>query len=556
MTRWTDRAAQAWLRITWRVWVWRLARATRAPMRQQQRLLARILRTNKDTRFGRAHGFERIRGHADFIARVPVADYETLRPYVQSQIEHGEPALTAESPQHYLRTSGSTGLPKDIPATPRHLRQLRAWQRRSVAAQERLYPAAFAGALLAINSPAVEGRLGNGKPYGSASGLLVGGTPGALRGKFVLPAAVLAIDDALLRQQTILRLALARSDLTYIGTANPSTVLVLLRVYAAHAPQLLEDLRSGSFWRMNDLPVAVRRQLRSRLRADPARADTLATLHHQHDTVGLADLWPELKLVVTWTCASAGVAAQVLRSQLPAGARLHELGYIASEFRGTVTLGRRAGSGLPTYDTHFFEFVERGLWEQGQPRFLTLDELRKGAEYFVIVTTGSGLYRYFIDDIVRVTGFLHRMPLLEFRQKGRGVTSITGEKLYEAQVLTAVQRALAALDCQQRFAVMLADVAAAGYLLYVETDGLHHPPVAELAQAVDAQLQALNIEYHGKRHSGRLGKVAAHWLAPGTEGAYRADAVRRGQREGQFKPVALAYAGKFDFDLAPYVERS
>uniref|UniRef100_UPI0035615C80 GH3 family domain-containing protein n=1 Tax=Immundisolibacter sp. TaxID=1934948 RepID=UPI0035615C80 len=80
MIRLADWAARTWLRLCWRVWAWRLVLATRAPMRRQRRLLARILRTNRDTTFGRAHGFDRIRSHADFIARVPVGDYETLRP--------------------------------------------------------------------------------------------------------------------------------------------------------------------------------------------------------------------------------------------------------------------------------------------------------------------------------------------------------------------------------------------------------------------------------------------------------------------------------------------
>jgi len=71
---------------------------------------------------------------------------------------------------------------------------------------------------------------------------------------------------------------------------------------------------------------------------------------------------------------------------------------------------------------------------------------------------------------------------------------------------------------------------------------------------VDTALQALNIEYRSKRESGRLAPPLAHWLAPGTEEAYRRECVRQGQREGQFKPVALAYRAKFAFDLNAHVE--
>lgn len=71
---------------------------------------------------------------------------------------------------------------------------------------------------------------------------------------------------------------------------------------------------------------------------------------------------------------------------------------MSSEFRGTVTLGRNASSGLPTLDTHFFECVERNLWDRGKYEFLTLEHLRKGVDYYVVVTTPSRFYRYFMNQ--------------------------------------------------------------------------------------------------------------------------------------------------------------
>ena len=49
-----------------------------------------------------------------------------------------------------------------------------------------------------------------------------------------------------------------------------------------------------------------------------------------------------------------------------------------------------------------------------------------------------------MNDLLDVTGFFHQTPLLRFVQKGRGVTSLTGEKLYEAQAIEAIQDAAAA----------------------------------------------------------------------------------------------------------------
>lgn len=531
----------------------RIAAAAHNPMRTQYALLAVILKRNRATTFGRKHGFEKIDDYVAFAKHVPVQEYEGLRPYVQAEVEHGEQALTMASPTHYLRTSGTTGKPKDIPLVRSHLRQLRRINRLSVSSQHRICPAAFEGSILVITSPATEGQLANAKPYGSASGIVSGSTPALVREKFVIPASVLTITDSQVKYLLILRLALARRDITYLGTANPSTVLALMKLYRENEDALIADLRTGGFFLADRVPAPVLTALQSRLRPDPSRAAQIAKLRERNASRRIAELWPELRLVVTWTCASAGIAAAALRAELSPHTRVHELGYVSSEFRGTVTIGRRAGSGWPTWDTHFFEFVEKERWDRGEPEFLTLDQLQKGFDYYVIVTTPSGLYRYFINDLVRVNGFLHRMPLLKFMQKGKGVTNITGEKLYESQVLAAVRPSLAQLGRIPRFVMMLADEAAHLYRLYVETDDGEKPQSRVLAQMVDAQLRSLNVEYDAKRESGRLDAVVAAWLLPGTEEAYKQASVQQGQREGQFKVIALAYKQKFTFDLDAFV---
>jgi sterol desaturase/sphingolipid hydroxylase (fatty acid hydroxylase superfamily) len=532
---------------------WRIARAVRDPMRVQQALLARILEENRDSVFGRKHTFGETRDYDAFVRRVPVSDYEALRPYIEAEIERGENALTHTPPARYVRTSGSTGKPKDVPLTAEHLGALRRIHETAVAFQYRSCPGAFDGSILAIVSPACEGLLASGKPFGSASGIVAGDTPAPVKEKFVLPAEVFAIADSRLKYLVILRLALAQRDITYVGTANATTLLVLLTLYRRHYPALIEDLRRGTFFLVDEIPGPLVAAIWSRLHACPERADELARLHAKPAEPRIADLWPEVRVVVTWTCASAGTAVSALRRELAPRTRVLELGYVASEFRATITLGCRAGGGLPTLDTHFFEFVERDRWDRGEPEFLTLDRIRKGQDYYIIVTTLSGLYRYFINDLVRVTGFLHKTPLLRFVQKGRGVTSITGEKLYECQVLDAVRGAVSDTGRALRFVIMLADEETRAYRLYIESDAGPRPAAQALGDIVDARLARLNIEYRAKRESERLGPVDAHWLDVRAGDAYKEFCVARGQREGQFKPIALAYRKGFGFDLDRYV---
>lgn len=532
----------------------RISRAARDPMRIQRALLAGILRENHATTFGRQHGFDTIGSYNEFARRVPVHDFERLRPYIDAQLLRDEKALTEDAPVRYARTSGTTGAPKDVPLTGADLKALQNTQRQAVAFQYRACPDAFAGGIMAIVGAAHEGTLSNGKPYGSASGIIAGNTPAAVRAKFVLPAASLAVADSRVKYLLVLRLALARPDITYLGAANATTLLSLIKLYREHQTAIIDDLRKGTFFLADQLTPEVRAEIEPLLGARPERALELAELHAANREPRIADLLPELRLVVTWTCASAGISVGALRVELSPRTRIMELGYVSSEFRGTITLGRRSGSGFPTLDTHFFEFVERRQWEADEPEFLTLDQIRKGVDYYIIVTTRSGLYRYFINDLVRVRGFLYKTPLLQFVQKGKGVTNITGEKLYEAQVLAAVQTAMAELRCTPRFVMMLADEQARNYRLYVEAASGPRRDSDSLAARVDAKLRASNIEYGAKRESERLGALQARWLAADTIEAYKRDCVARGQREGQFKTVALAYRRDFAFDLEAFVE--
>ena len=212
-----------------------IARLRRDPMRAQRAVLARIVHENANTAFGRRHGFAAIDTLDAYRARVPVQEYEALRPYVAAEMERGEAALTTEPPQQYARTSGTTGKPKDIPLTPSHLRALRCIQKAAVAFQFRTCPEAFEGGIVAIVSPPVEGTASNGKPFGSASGVVARSTPRLVRDKFIVPPEVLTITDSRLKYLTILRLAIARRDVTYLGSANATTMLTLAKLFREHA---------------------------------------------------------------------------------------------------------------------------------------------------------------------------------------------------------------------------------------------------------------------------------------------------------------------------------
>src|SRR4029077_12367009 len=108
------------------------------------------------------------------------------------------------------------------------------------------------------------------------------------------------------------------------------------------------------------------------------------------------------------------------------------------EGRGATPLVNAGAGGVVSLTSHFFEFVPAEQRESADPQFLTCDELEANREYYVYFTTSGGLYRYDINDLVRVVDFYRNTPVIEFVRKGQGISSITGEKLTESQVTAAL----------------------------------------------------------------------------------------------------------------------
>ena len=402
--------------------------------------------------------------------------------------------------------------------------------------------------MFAVTGAAVEGHMPGGTPYGSASGLLYQNQPKLLRARYVLPAELTAIENYEDRYLSMAAFAVSESRVTVAAMPNSSTLLRLLDIVNRRADQLLRLVADGL------LPGGVPSGIGATFTPQPRRAAALGRRLETTGKLSYADIWPRLAGLVTWTGGSCGVAIRNLAPTLTTGCAIIELGYVASEVHGTVNVDPRRNLCLPTLDHTFFEFVPRADWEAGtQWEFLDLSDLEEGEDYYVIVTTADGLYRYDMNDIVRVNGRVHDTPTLEFLQKGKGVTSITGEKLHEIQVLRAVSDALGETGIEAEFFIALADAARAGYTLYLEPRG-DVAVAPRLAGQIDERLRTANIEYDGKRASGRLAELRTRWLKPRTGDAFREHRVAGGQRDTQFKYLHLQLADECGFDFEPYQE--
>ncbi len=124
----------------------------------------------------------------------------------------------------------------------------------------------------------------------------------------------------------------------------------------------------------------------------------------------------------------------------------------------TLPISDSGSAGILALDENFYEFIPESEIASPSPTLLTCAELEEGSSYYLILTTPGGLYRYDINDVVRVAGFFNRTPLIEFVRKGRDVTNITGEKLHVNQVIQAMAQAQSAADIAVQHFRACADV--------------------------------------------------------------------------------------------------
>lgn len=96
------------------------------PIKTQERVLLDLVQKAKNTAFGRDHDFANIKSYADFVLRVPIHDYEGLRPYVDRVVAGESDVLWKGKPLYFSKTSGTTSGIKYIPISkesmPTHIK--------------------------------------------------------------------------------------------------------------------------------------------------------------------------------------------------------------------------------------------------------------------------------------------------------------------------------------------------------------------------------------------------------------------------------------------------
>ena len=272
-----------------------------------------------------------------------------------------------------------------------------------------------------------------------------------------------------------------------------------------------------------------------------SRARRLQSLIKHDGALRPKEYWPRLQLIGCWKGGSAGVRLKEFAGWFGKTTPVRDLGYMASEAQMTLPVFDSGSAGILAVDKNFYEFIPETEINASAPTILTCSELEEGNLYYIVLTTPGGLYRYDINDVIRVAGFYNQTPLIEFVRKGRDVTSITGEKLHVNQLIGAMKRAQSAAGVAVQHFRACADVEKSLYVLSVELDGVmpSRQSLVQLLQELDAGLQELNVEYAQKRESGRLFAPVLCVMKPGWFERKAQAILQGGGRDTQFKAQLL-----------------
>lgn len=486
----------------------RFRRAAHYPLAAQSAGLLARLRANADTAYGRRFGFAQIRSVSEYQAKVPITGYEALEPYIE-RIAAGEAAVLTREPVLMLeRTSGSTRGPKLIPYTRSLLAEFGAFTDPWLFDLHLHRPRLVGTTSYWSVSPVARA------PETSPGGLPIGFSDDteyfgpiarfALRQLLTVPKEVTRLSMEAWRFETARHLV-EDERLGLISVWNPSFLLLLLDYIEAERERLLAALSPAR------RPVAARALAEERLHA--------------------RRLWPRLQLVSTWADGEAARPLARLRTRLP-GVEFQAKGLLATEGAVSFPLLAHPEGGVVPASGPFLEFID--LEDEGSPPRL-VHELQRGGRYGPVLTTGGGLYRYRLMDVVECTGHVGELPLVRFSGRLDQVSDLVGEKVSAGEVQAALAAASSRLQLRPSFALLAPGPGEPlGYVLYLEGVDAR---AAELAAFVEARL-CEGHHYKYARDLGQLGPVQAVLVKDGAR-RYLTALVAAGARLGDIKQEVL-----------------
>jgi len=362
----------------------------------QAKLLLSLIDTAKKTLFGRTYDFENIRSVEDFQAKVPVADYEDLKPYIEKVKRGQRDILWTETPEYFAKTSGTTSGSKYIPISKEGMPfQVKGAQSALFHYIAKKNNADFvSGKMIFLQgSPELEEVFGI--KTGRLSGIVAHHIPNYLQKNRLPSWETNLIDDWETKVDKIVE-ETEKENMTLISGIPPWLIMYFEKLIEKNGKKIKQ-------------------------------------------------IFPNLQLIVT-----GGVNYEPYREKMEEllGDKVDIVQtFPASEgffaFQDDYT---KEGLLLLTNHGIFYEFIPLEQYGKPDAQRLTLKDIELNKDYALILTTNSGLWAYSIGDVVR---FIDKNPhriLVSGRTKH--FTSAFGEHVIAFEVEEAVKATVEKLSAQ------------------------------------------------------------------------------------------------------------
>ena len=521
-------------------------RFTSIPFETQEKILLQIMDENKDTEYGKKIGFKDVHSIEDFQRIVPLSTYDTYDNYVERMLNGEENLMMARKCKRYCSSSGSVGKPKVLPKSGKDLWNMqcmgfaatpacaaRWFKEKGMKFPKQIGPVA----VILTGHPMKDGKMCNGAgqvpfTYLKPISKFFMTTPN----DFMYPENEDAVDSTYFH----LRFALQRRDLTFLGSMVVTLLTTMFDYLEKNWELICNDIEKGTIDPSIKCPPELREKWNKKFKPMPERAAEI----RRECAKGFDDpiakrIWPDFVWSYGMVGSNLAFYVEKLRKHI-GDAPIHNMGYAAAEGYMAMPVELDVNDYVLLPRSIFFEFIPIDDPECERP--LTMKEIEVGKEYELVVTNFSGLYRYQIEDVVRVTGFYNKTPKIEFLYRNNLAMNIANEKTTTQMVDWAAAKAQEQVGVKFKGYSFYADTAhdPVRYMLLAEPEEkLSEEKIKEFEKALDEWLNESNEKYFKYRRWGMIGEPKLAILKDNTYDDYRDYLKKQGKVLNQIKPVTV-----------------
>ncbi len=505
---------------------------------KNEQLLMEIIRKNSETEYGKKYGFQSIDTPNKFKNSVPLTEYEDYKGYIERMAKGEENILTSEKVEYFGISSGTTGSQKLIPVTKSMLRTISAYMGLLTQAvlYENLSKTWSYGRGLNMISMCSSGESEAGIAISAGTSKGMSSMEKVTPYIWTTPVEVLKLNGKEEINYLHLLFALMDRNLMYISAAFIPSILDLLRYLEKKWPDLVRDIATGTISPLVRIPVDLRHNLQGKMHPDPERAAELEKEFNSGFDRIVTRIWPKCAFV--WGVAGAGFKVYLEKVKKYTGDLPVYSGiYAATEGVIGIEMGLDKAVYTAAPGSVYYEFIHIDDCDNKDITTYSLEELKIGEKYEVVITNSAGFYRYRLGDVVKVVGYRDKSPELEFLYRKNQLISINAEKTSEQAVHQSVIETIKQLEVDLVDYTVMADidVSPGRYVFFIEANNWEDINKAEAEELLESKLCLANPRYEKFRKVMKIGHLSLEFVKPHTFDSMKALLVSGGASGNQVK---------------------